>query len=231
MLSGIASVIGMSIKNAQLIQSREEQFKSIIKVLASSIDARDNLTAGHSERVTEYSLGICRELGMSRDFQEVIRIAATLHDYGKLAIPDSILKKNGTLTEEEFAIIRTHATKTKEILDQVAFDGIYADVPNIAASHHERLDGGGYPQGLQGDEIPIGARIIAVADFYEAITSQRHYRAPLAVAEALELLIGEAGNHLDSRVIHALITYLEKEGKIPKAPDLSRLMAFLPDRE
>ena len=225
MLRGIASVIGMSIKNARLITSREEQFKSIIEVLASSIDARDNLTAGHSEKVTEYSVGISREMGLSTDFQEMIRIAALLHDYGKIGVPDSILKKQGALSTDEYAIIKTHAAKTKQILDQIAFDGIYVQVPEIAASHHERLDGGGYPNGLKGDEIPIGARIIAVADFYDAITSQRHYREPMLAEEALELLMNEADDHLDRRVIASFFHYLKKNNLIQIEPDLSERLA------
>ncbi len=225
LLKGIASVIGMSIKNAKLIESREDQFKSIIKVLASSIDARDNLTAGHSEKVTEYSVGISREMGMSKDFQEMIRIAALLHDYGKIGVPDSILKKQGSLTPEEFAIIKTHAAKTKQILDQIAFDGIYSQVPEIAASHHERLDGKGYPQGLMGNDIPLGARIIAVADFYDAITSQRHYRKPLAAEEALELLMNEADDHLDRRVIAAFFHYLKANELIEQEPDIASRLA------
>ncbi len=210
MLKGIASVIGMSIKNAKLITGRESQFKSIIKILASSIDARDNLTAGHSEQVTEYSVGICREMGLDKEFQEMIRIAALLHDYGKIGVPDAILKKQGTLTPEEFAIIQTHAAKTREILNQINFDGIYTQVPLVASSHHERLDGNGYPQGLKGNNIPIGARIIAVADFFDAITSKRHYRQPLVAEEALELLMQEADEHLDRRVIGAFFQYLKK---------------------
>ena len=209
----------MSIKNARLIQTREEQFKSIIKVLASSIDARDNLTSGHSEKVTEYAVGISEELGLSNEFQEMIRIAALLHDYGKIGIPDSILKKQGTLTVEEYEIIKTHAQRTEEILTQVSFDGIYTQVPAIAAAHHERLDGKGYPKGLKGDELPLGARIIAVADFYDAITSHRHYRQPLMADEALELLMNEADEHLDRRVIAAFFHYLRKNDLIKVEPD------------
>lgn len=225
MLKGIASVIGMSIKNAKLIESREDQFKSIIEVLASSIDARDNLTSGHSEMVTEYSVGISHEMGMSKEFQEMIRIAALLHDYGKIGVPDSILKKQGSLTPQEFAVIKTHAEKTKQILDQIAFDGIYSQVPEVASSHHERLDGKGYPRGLKGNEIPLGARIIAVADFYDAITSQRHYREPLMADEALELLMNEADDHLDRRVIAAFFHYLKKNNLIKHEPDFTERLA------
>ncbi|WP_319475454.1 HD domain-containing phosphohydrolase [Marispirochaeta aestuarii] len=225
MLRGIASVIGMSIKNARLIESREEQFKSIIKVLATSIDARDNLTAGHSEKVTEYALGISRELGLSKDFQEMIRIAALLHDYGKIGVPDSILKKQGELSPVEYAEIKTHAAKTHAILSQIAFDGIYTQVPKIASSHHERLDGKGYPNGLKGNEIPLGARIIAVADFYDAITSQRHYRQPMLADDALELLMREADHHLDRRVIIAFFLYLQKNDLVQHVPDFIERLA------
>ncbi|WP_319559766.1 HD domain-containing phosphohydrolase [Marispirochaeta sp.] len=225
MLRGIASVIGMSIKNARLIESREEQFKSIIQVLASSIDARDNLTAGHSEKVTQYSIGISRELGLSKDFQEMIRIAALLHDYGKIGVPDSILKKQGGLTPVEYAVIKTHAAKTHGILSQIAWDGIYTQVPRIASSHHERLDGEGYPKGLKGNEIPLGARIIAVGDFYDAITSQRHYRQPMLADEALELLMKEADHHLDRRVIMAFFMYLQKNNLVQRVPDFIKRLA------
>ena len=225
MLRGIASVIGMSIKNARLILSRESQFKSIIKVLASSIDARDNLTAGHSEQVTEYSVGICKEMGLDKEFQEMIRISALLHDYGKIGVPDSILKKQGSLTEEEFAIIKTHASKTKEILNQITFDGMYTQVPEVASSHHERIDGNGYPQGLKGNDIPLGARIIAVADFYDAITSKRHYRQPLLAEEALDLLMQEADDHLDRRVIGAFFQFLKKNKLLAADADITEQLA------
>lgn len=211
MLSGMAAVVGMSVRNARLIESREKQFKSVIQVLASTIDARDSVTAGHSENVTEYSVAIARELGLSKEDEDMIRIAALLHDYGKIAIPDAVLKKTGGLTDEEFAVIQTHVSKTKEILDQVAFEGVYSQVPEVAAAHHERLDGRGYPLGLKGDEIPLGGRIIAVADVFEAVTSYRHYRDPLAMPDALALLQNEVGNHLDPIVVSAFLSYLEKK--------------------
>jgi HD-GYP domain-containing protein (c-di-GMP phosphodiesterase class II) len=109
LLTGIASVIGISIRNSELLKARIRQFDSMIRVLAFSIDARDPLTAGHSEKVTEYTLGICDELGISKDYREMIRIAALLHDYGKIGVPDSILKKNGMLTEEEYEAVKSHA--------------------------------------------------------------------------------------------------------------------------
>ncbi len=212
LLMGIASVIGIAVKNAQLLEAREQQFQSILRVLASSIDARDPLTSGHSEKVTQYAVGICREMNLPREYHEMIRIAALLHDYGKIGVPDNILKKNGKLTAEEFEIIKTHARKTRDILEQINFDGLYSLIPEIAGSHHEKFDGSGYPHGLKGPEIPLGARIIAVADFYEAITSRRHYRLPMTKKNAVETLLHARENHLDSKIVDAFLRYLENNG-------------------
>jgi len=207
---GIAPEIGISIHNANLIMARKRQFDSILKTLAASIDARDFLTAGHSEKVTEYAAGICKELGMSEQECEVIRVASLLHDYGKIGIKDSILKKKGTLTPAEYAEIQTHSEKTKVILMQIGFEGIYKDVPHIAGCHHEKVDGSGYPQGLKGDDIPIGSRIIAVADFFEAVTAKRHYREPLPERIAIQMLNEERDIHYDGQVIDAFLRYYYK---------------------
>jgi hypothetical protein len=206
-LMGIAPVIGISIRNADLLDARDKQMRSILQVMAASIDARDPMTAGHSEKVTEYALGICDELGLSKDYCEVIGVAASLHDYGKIGVPDSLLKKEGRLTDNEYEIVKTHAEKTRVILSRINFEGMLRQVPEIAGAHHEKLDGSGYPDGLKGEEIPLGAKIIAVADFFEAITSKRHYRDPMAVREAFTLLRKEADIHLERRIIDAFIDY------------------------
>jgi HD-GYP domain-containing protein (c-di-GMP phosphodiesterase class II) len=210
LLMGIASVIGISIRNAELIKARVRQFNSVLHVLAASIDARDSLTAGHSEKVTEYSLGICGELGLPGDYLEMIRVAALLHDYGKIGVPDAILKKEGKLTAEEYEIVKTHSDRSREILAQINFEGIYCEVPEIAGAHHEKVDGSGYPKGLHGKDIPLGAKIIAVADYFEAITAKRHYRDPMPVDEAFMLLREESGKHFESRLVEALINYYSK---------------------
>ncbi|GFO65635.1 HD domain-containing protein [Geomonas paludis] len=206
LLMGIAPVIGISIRNAKLHEAKSNQFSSFLKVMAASIDARDPLTAGHSEKVTEYSDEICEELGLPRAEREMIRVAALLHDYGKIGVPDAILKKNGRLSDLEYEIVKTHCHKTRDILEQVNFEGIYREVPEIAGAHHEKIDGTGYPKGLKGKDIPLGSKIIAVADFYEAVTSQRHYRAPMPVDEAYRLLREGAGTHFDRNIVEALIT-------------------------
>ncbi|BCR04313.1 hypothetical protein DESUT3_13820 [Desulfuromonas versatilis] len=218
LLMGIAPIIGISLRNAFYQEEKSRQMRSTLTVLAASIDARDNLTAGHSMLVTEYAVGIARQMGLESDYCEMIRIAALLHDYGKLAVPDSILKKPGKLTAEEFEIVKTHAEKTREILDKIDFEGVNQRVPEIAGAHHEKLDGSGYPQGLKGEDIPLGARIIAVADFFEAITARRHYRDPMPLDEALALLRAETGSHFDPKVVEAFLRHLETAYQIDVRP-------------
>ena len=210
LLMGIASVIGISISNANLLEARQRQFDSILQVLAASIDARDPLTAGHSEKVTDYAIGICEELNLSPNYREMIRVASLLHDYGKIGVPDAILKKPGRLTQEEYEKVKTHAEKTQQILEQVNFEGIFSQVPEIAGSHHEKIDGSGYPIGLKGEEIPLGARIIAVADFFEAVTSKRHYRDPLPISYAFRLLEKGRGVHFDEKIVDAFVRFYDR---------------------
>lgn len=211
LLMGITSIIGISIRNAQLITTAEDRFTSILKVMAASIDAMDPLTAGHSEKVTEYTTGICGQMGFSEEETKVIQVAASLHDYGKIGIPEAILTKPGRLTPEEYEVIKLHPTKTRKILEQVNFSGEYSVIPQIASCHHEKMDGSGYPLGLSGDQIPMGARIIAVADFFEAITAVRHYREPMPLVWAFKLLRKESGIHFDSNVVDAFIRYYKTE--------------------
>lgn len=207
MIMGIAPQIAVSINNIKLIEARLKQFQSILQALVASTEARDPITAGHSERVTDYAVGICNELGLPNDYTDMIRVAASLHDYGKIGVDDAILKKDGRLDDNEYEHIKTHAVKTKTILERVNFEGIYRKVPDIAASHHEKLDGSGYPLGLSGDEIPFGAKIIAVADVYEALTSKRHYRDPMPINEAIDYLVENIGNHFDKSCVSAFINY------------------------
>ncbi len=211
LLMGIAQEIGISVHNALVTEERERQFDSILKTLAASIDARDSLTAGHSENVTEYSMALCRELEVPQEYAEVVRVAAQLHDYGKIGIKDAILKKSGPLTRDEREEIKKHVVKTKEILDRINFGGAFRDVPRIAGAHHEWMDGSGYPDGLAGEAIPLGSRIIAVADFYEAITARRHYRDPMAGDEAVQTLTEARGTHLDARIVDAMLKLLAEK--------------------
>jgi len=206
-LMGIAPQIAVGINNVRLVDARLKQFQSILQALVASTEARDPITAGHSERVTDYAVGICDELGLPSNYKDMIRVAASLHDYGKIGVDDAILKKNGRLDDDEYEHIKTHAAKTRTILERVNFEGIYKEVPEIAASHHEKLDGTGYPLGLKEDEIPFGAKVIAVADVFEALTSRRHYRDPMPINEAFDYLVNNIGNHFDKKCVEAIISY------------------------
>ena len=214
LLMGIAPMLGISIRNADLLNTKERLFHSTLEVLAATIDARDPLTSGHSMKVTEYAVGICETLNISEEETERIRVASLLHDYGKIGVPDNILKKEGRLTEEEYDIVKTHTSKTQSILEGINFEGIYHNVPAIAGAHHENIDGSGYPRGLKGDDIPLGALIIAVADFFEAITSKRHYREPMPTEIAYQLLRRHSGSRFDSQIVEAFIRYHQKQ-KLP----------------
>jgi HD-GYP domain-containing protein (c-di-GMP phosphodiesterase class II) len=216
LLIGVASVVGISLRTEELLKSKDRQFRSMMFTLAASIDARDPLTRGHSEKVTEYVLGICDELGLSKEQREVISTAALLHDYGKLAVPDAILRKPGRLTPQEHELVKIHAEQTEKILSEVNFEGIYRDVPAIAGAHHEKMDGSGYPRGLRGEEIPLGARIIAVADFFEAITAKRHYHEPMRREKAIELLKRNAGVSFEPQLVEAFLRYYESTYPAPR---------------
>ncbi len=221
LLMGITPTIGISIRNARLFAEKERQFRSLLQVMASTIDARDPLTAGHSEMVTKYAVGICRELDMPWDYCEMIRVASLLHDYGKVGTRDSILLKPGRLNAEERDEIKTHAVKTEDILRKINFEGIYKDVPLIAGCHHEKIDGSGYPKGLKGEEIPLGARIIAVADVFEALTSKRHYREPMPVEVAMNHLREFSGTLYDPNVVDAFSRYFSVQNEAYKHFDSS----------
>ncbi len=209
-IMGVAPAIGVSIQNARFLEEQQSQFEATLKILADTIDARDFLTAGHSEQVAEYAAGIAIELGQNHEFVQMIRIAALLHDYGKIGIPDNILKKNDRLTAEEMAIIRTHPAKTGQILEQIPFKGLHTKIPSICTSHHEKWDGSGYPNALCGTDIPFGARIIAAADVFESITAKRHYREPMPMDKAIFLLQEESGKHFEPNIVRALLRHLHK---------------------
>jgi putative nucleotidyltransferase with HDIG domain len=162
-----------------------ELFMGSIQMLAGAVDEKDPYTRGHSDRVTRYSMMIAREMGLSEDATEVVRVSAQLHDVGKIGIEDLILKKPGALTTEEFAIMKTHTTKGANILRPVA--QLKDMIPGIEL-HHESLDGRGYPHGLHGDEIPLLARIIAVADTFDALTTNRPYQQAHDPLEALRII-------------------------------------------
>jgi len=211
LLEAVAAFSAIAIENARLYAELKKTFHSFIETLAATIDARHHLTAGHSHRVARYTVGIAREMGLPKKEIEILRVAAFLHDYGKIGIPDSILAKPGKLTEEEYAQMKRHPALTKEILGKIYLSADYKGIPGLASTHHEKLDGSGYPFGLKDGEIPLGGRIMAVADVFDAITSKRDYREGMPYPEALEQLRKDVGKHFDPEPFDAFERYLRKE--------------------
>jgi HD-GYP domain-containing protein (c-di-GMP phosphodiesterase class II) len=183
-------------------EENRELFMGSIQMLAGAVDEKDPYTRGHSDRVTRYSLMIAEEMKQPSSFLETLRISAQLHDVGKIGIEDHILKKPGALTEEEFEVMKTHTTKGANILRPVT--QLAEMLPGIEL-HHEALDGRGYPYGLQGDQIPLLARVIAVADTFDALTTNRPYQQAHTPDQALQIIKNLAGKRLDPEAVAALL--------------------------
>lgn len=226
-LSSLAASAAVAIENAQLVSEQRRLWTTLIETLAVTIDARDQQTAGHSQRVTRYAEVIGREYGLGEQDLEKLRAAALLHDYGKIAVRDGVLQKAGKLDDREFAYMRAHAEKTGEFLAHLEFPRDMREVPLIAAQHHERMDGTGYPRGLAGADILLGARIVAAADVFDALTSPRYYKPAYPLEKTLEIMDGMAGAHLDPAVMAAVhrclpaleTTVAELRGTWPKPGD------------
>jgi putative nucleotidyltransferase with HDIG domain len=187
----------------------ELTFFGAISALAEALEAKDSYTNGHSKRVTEISEVIAREIGLKKRDIEKIRLAGMLHDIGKIGVPEAILNKNGKLTDEEFDVVKTHTVCGIRILEGFIRD---EEVTSMIRHHHERFSGGGYPDGISGDEISIGARIMAVADAYDAMTSDRPYRKAMTPEKALEQLSANSGTQFDPEIVEA---FMKVEEEVP----------------
>ena len=197
---------------AELYETSEKLFMDAIRALVTAIDAKDPGTQGHSARVSDYAVLIAKEMELSESQINEIRISSLLHDVGKIGIADAILNKQGSLTPEERCQIDRHPVIGAKILGQM--DALSNIVPGILG-HHERLDGSGYPFGLSGEQISLFARIISVADVFDAMTSPRPYRAALGVAETINYLQTNVGKLFDPRCIQALLVILERSTSNP----------------
>jgi HD-GYP domain-containing protein (c-di-GMP phosphodiesterase class II) len=171
--------------------------------LANALEAKDPYTCGHSERVSQKSHALAAALGVRPEVADVVGQAGLLHDLGKIGVPEAVLRKRSHLDPAEWAQMRRHPLIGAQIIAPFEF---LADAAVLVRHHHERCDGSGYPDGLAAAQIPFGARIIAVADVYDALTSARPYRAALAPGAALEYLAAEAGATLDAEVVRAFVT-------------------------
>jgi len=185
----------------------ELTYDETLEALGAALDLRDNETAGHSRRVTRYCLEIARAMGCSNDQLKQIARGAYLHDIGKIGIPDAILLKPGKLTAEERSVMETHTRIGYDLMCRIAF---LAAAAEIVLTHQERFDGTGYPQGLSGEEIPLGARIFAIADTLDAMTSDRPYRKALPYPKALEEIQRESGRQFDPEVVGVFLSLPEQ---------------------
>jgi putative nucleotidyltransferase with HDIG domain len=180
----------------------ERSYEDTLRALGAAIDLRDSETAGHSQRVTLYSARIAKELGATVHELKTVAMGAWLHDIGKLGIPDAILLKPGALTQQEWAIMRSHVQVGFDLVKHIPF---LADAAEIILAHHECCDGSGYPRGLKTTDIPIGARIFAVADTVDAMTSDRPYRPALSFEEAHDEIRRWSGSRYDPRVANGFL--------------------------
>jgi putative nucleotidyltransferase with HDIG domain len=196
-------------RTAQLrnvIGSLERSYDITLEALGDALDLKDAETEGHSKRVTAFTIAVARALGVPKEEINVIARGAFLHDIGKMAIPDAILRKPGALTPEEIAIMREHCYRGYQMLKKIPF---LTEAAEIVYSHQERFDGTGYPRGLKSDEIPLGARIFSVADTLDAITSDRPYRPAQTVAAAREEIQRWAGRQFDPHVVQTFLAMPE----------------------
>ncbi len=222
LFTSLAAQAAIAIENARLFESLEEIYIEVITAMASAIDARDAYTHGHSHRVTKYAVSIAEGMRLSPAEVDIIRNASILHDVGKIGIKEDILKKPGRLTEEERREMEYHPFIGTKILQSVK---LLEPVMPLVYHHHERFDGTGYPDGLRGEEIPLGARIITVADAFESMTSDRPYRKALPLEEAVAELRAGAGRQFDPRIVDVFIK-LAEEGKIDLEWSQSRVITL-----
>jgi putative nucleotidyltransferase with HDIG domain len=202
-----ANQVAVSLENVRLHENLKEKLLNAVSTLAMALEAKDAYTRGHSQRVSHYAAQIAREMGLEEREIETIRLAGILHDIGKIGIRDEILHKAGKLTDEEWKQVRKHPEISVSILSRIPdLKGII----QIIRHHHEHYDGNGYPLGLKGEEIPLGARILAVTDMLDALISDRPYREKITFAEAVEEVRKVSGTQLDPKIVEALEEIAER---------------------
>jgi putative nucleotidyltransferase with HDIG domain len=200
--------MAVALSNAALIEELDNLNWGTLKALARTVDAKSSWTAGHSTRVTNMALKIGSALGLSPKKLDDLHRAALLHDIGKVGIPVAILDKPGALDDEEYDMIKKHPSIGARILEPIAS---YKEILPMVLQHHERYDGKGYPDGLSGEEIDIGARILSVADVFDAMKSDRPYRKGMALELVIAIITEEAGRQFAPDVVDAFLTVMKQE--------------------
>jgi diguanylate cyclase (GGDEF)-like protein/putative nucleotidyltransferase with HDIG domain len=207
----VADHLGAALQTARVYDELEQTHEGTAAALAAALEAKDSYTGNHARSIADLAVAVAAELGLDDVQQRAVRYGALFHDIGKIAIPDAILNKPGPLTADELAVVRTHPEVGEQILSTVPF---LAEVREIVRHDHERWDGAGYPDGLSGERIPIGARIVLVVDAYHAMRSDRPYRRRMRASSARAELLRHAGTQFDPAVVQALLTVLEREPEV-----------------
>jgi HD-GYP domain-containing protein (c-di-GMP phosphodiesterase class II) len=210
-LTPLADQVGVALKDLEARESKSRSWMALVRSLVQAVDAKSAWTRGHSERVAATATALGKKLLMSEVELARLERAAVLHDVGKIGVPETILDKPASLTDEEMALVRRHPAMGAEILGELP-DAEYAGLREAVLYHHERWDGSGYPEGLKGEAIPLAARIIAIADVYDAITADRPYRAGMAEAEARAFIAAGAGSLFDPQLARI---FLAEEAESP----------------
>ena len=208
LLVAIAEQAGIIISNADTYRQFQEVYLNTVSALTEAIDTRDHYTKSHSEHVTKYAMSIAKEMDLDDERMNILRDASKLHDIGKIGVHDYILMKPGKLTKEEWEEIKLHSIKGVKILQPLTF--LNGSIDAIRG-HHERFDGKGYPDGKKGKNISLEARIMAVADSFDAMTTERPYRKGLSIKEAREEMIRNKGTQFDPEIVDAFIRCLDKQ--------------------
>jgi putative nucleotidyltransferase with HDIG domain len=219
LFTAFANQAAVALENAQLFNDLAIAYDQTLEALVTALEARDHETEGHTRRVVLYTMALARKLGLGDQELLDLRRGALIHDIGKLGVPDSILLKPGGLSKEEQALMQRHAVYGLRMLEGIKF---LEGASGIIASHHEHYDGTGYPYGLDGEQIPLGARIFAVADAFDAMTSDRPYRRALSYAEAAEEITRGRGQQFDPQVVDAFLAVEETEWQALKAITIPR---------
>ena len=201
----LRKVVFGAIDRHRIVQSLRKADERALYSLAQAIELKDPYTKGHCDRVAKYALAIAEAMGLEEGLKENIRRGGWLHDCGKIGVPETVLNYSGPLTDDQMAVVRKHACWGADVAKAAS---LAEGVINIILYHHERYDGSGYPLGLAGDDIPLEARIVQVADIYDALTSARAYRDRLSRERAIEIMVAQKGTYSDPRIVDALIRVL-----------------------
>jgi len=208
LLTAFASQAAIAIDNARLMDTLQRSYQQTLLALVTAIEAKDEYTRGHSQRVAEYAVGIALELNFPQERVDLLRTAAELHDIGKIGIKDLIIQKPDRLSDEEFREIKNHVITGERIVAPITY--LTPVLPAIR-SHHERWDGKGYPDGQKGEQIALEARILAVADAFDAMTTKRTYNNPMTMEQALKRVREASGTQFDPQVVAAFSRYIERK--------------------